>query len=71
MPTLNIPRAAVETSLPRNIRPQIAFSCPEPPAGDGWLHEPKHDGHRLVVIATGNGRLQLQPRSSCARDSIR
>jgi hypothetical protein len=25
----------------------------EPPAGDGWLRELKHDGHRLLIVADG------------------
>ncbi|MBV9017856.1 MAG: hypothetical protein JO058_19575 [Alphaproteobacteria bacterium] len=70
MPTLNITRVAVATRLPRNIRPQVATSCPEPPAGDGWLHEPKHDGHRLIVIATGDGRLKLVSRKGNDRTAL-
>jgi bifunctional non-homologous end joining protein LigD len=26
----------------------------EPPAGQGWLHEVKHDGHRLLAIVSGD-----------------
>jgi bifunctional non-homologous end joining protein LigD len=22
----------------------------EPPAGEGWIHEIKHDGHRIVAV---------------------
>ena len=40
--------------LPQRIHPQIVAPSAEPPAGDGWLHEVKHDGHRLVAIVAGN-----------------
>jgi ATP-dependent DNA ligase len=26
-----------------------------PPAGPGWMHEIKHDGHRLIVRRDGAG----------------
>jgi bifunctional non-homologous end joining protein LigD len=32
------------------IAPQIPTLVSEPPAGDGWLHEIKHDGYRTVVV---------------------
>jgi len=70
MPTLRLPRAAVASGLPRNIRPQIASSCAEPPAGDGWLHEPKHGGHRLIVITDGDGGLKLVSRNGIDRTSL-
>jgi ATP-dependent DNA ligase len=33
---------------------QIVTSCPAPPDGEGWLHEIKHDGHRLLAIVDGD-----------------
>ena len=36
--------------LPGEVRLQIVSSCAEPPAGDDWLHEIKHDGHRLLAV---------------------
>jgi hypothetical protein len=45
-----LPKTAVAASLPRDVRPQIASSCAQPPDGNGWLHEPKHDGWRLIAI---------------------
>src|SRR5690349_1681922 len=39
------------------IRPEIPTRVPEPPSGDGWIHEIKHDGYRtLIVIDQGNVR---------------
>jgi bifunctional non-homologous end joining protein LigD len=49
-----MPSAAVLAEIPRDVRLQIVSSCAEPPAGDGWLHELKHDGHRLLAIIAGN-----------------
>src|SRR3954452_8573107 len=39
------------------IKPEIPTLAPEPPSGDGWIHEIKHDGYRtLIVIDQGNVR---------------
>jgi bifunctional non-homologous end joining protein LigD len=39
------------------IRPQIPTLVTEPPAGEGWIHEIKHDGYRtLIVIDQGRVR---------------
>ena len=43
------------------------MSSHEPPAGDGWLFEVKHDGHRLAVIADGNGGVRLLSRNGYER----
>jgi bifunctional non-homologous end joining protein LigD len=32
------------------IRPEIPTLVPEPPSGDGWIHEIKHDGYRTLII---------------------
>jgi hypothetical protein len=33
-----------------SVRLRIVTPSPAPPEGEGWLHEGKHDGHRLVGI---------------------
>ena len=38
---------------PGFIEPCVPTLAKAPPAGDGWLHEIKHDGYRLVVRRTG------------------
>jgi hypothetical protein len=39
------------------IRPEIPRLVPEPPSGEGWIHEIKHDGYRtLIVIDSGKVR---------------
>ncbi|HET9848694.1 MAG TPA: hypothetical protein VFR68_09090 [Candidatus Dormibacteraeota bacterium] len=70
MPAMHIPRAAVAACLPRNIRPQVALSCASPPPGENWMHEPKHDGHRLIVITDGNGALKLVSRNGIDRTAL-
>jgi ATP-dependent DNA ligase len=35
------------------IRPEIPTLVPEPPAGEGWIHEIKHDGYRALIIIDG------------------
>jgi bifunctional non-homologous end joining protein LigD len=62
MPISYLPQAAMAANLPREIRPQIASSCAQPAAGDGWLHEPKHDGWRLIAIVDGSGAVKLLSR---------
>jgi bifunctional non-homologous end joining protein LigD len=36
------------TSFPTSVRPQLASAVDEIPAGDGWLHEIKFDGYRIL-----------------------
>jgi bifunctional non-homologous end joining protein LigD len=39
------------------IKPEIPTLVPEPPSGEGWIHEIKHDGFRtLIVIDQGRVR---------------
>jgi hypothetical protein len=64
-----LPPAAVPADLPRLLRHQNVSPCAPPPDGDGWLHEIKHDGHRLLVIAAGNER-QLVSRKGRDRSRL-
>jgi DNA ligase D-like protein (predicted ligase) len=32
------------------MKPEIPTLVPEPPSGEGWIHEIKHDGYRTLVI---------------------
>jgi bifunctional non-homologous end joining protein LigD len=44
-------------SLPAFIAPQIPVLSAEPPKGQGWIHEIKHDGFRtLLRIDRGKGQ---------------
>lgn len=54
MAGFHLPAASVPADLPRDIRLQIVSPGSEPPDGDGWLHEIKHDGHRLLAIVAGD-----------------
>jgi len=47
------------------MMPRCAF--PAPPDGEGWLHEIKHDGHRLIAIVDSGGRLSLVSRNGYDR----
>ena len=62
MPKLALPSAATPADLPGEVRLQIVSHCAEPPVRGGWLHEVKHDGHRLVAIVSGE-RLKLVSRN--------
>jgi len=49
---------AVRAGMPARIPPQLATAAPEPPDGDGWLHEIKYDGYRTAAhVAGGTARL--------------
>jgi bifunctional non-homologous end joining protein LigD len=63
------PRAAVPAELPRQVRPQIVSPGAEPPQGEGWLHEIKHDGHRLLAIAASDS-LRLLSRNGRDRTAL-
>jgi bifunctional non-homologous end joining protein LigD len=54
MPNFPLPHAAIPADPPGEVRFQIVSACAEPPAGEGWLHEIKHDGHRLLAIIAGD-----------------
>jgi bifunctional non-homologous end joining protein LigD len=40
---------ARRTAFPKFIQPQLATLVERPPGGDGWLHELKHDGYRILA----------------------
>ena len=69
MPNIALPPAATPADLPGEIRLQIVSHSAAPPAGGGWLHEIKHDGHRLVAIAAGE-RLKLVSRNGYDRTEL-
>src|SRR4051812_15071667 len=66
MPKTTLPPAATPADLPGEVRLQIVSHGAEPPASGGWLHEIKHDGHRLVAIVAGE-RLKLVSRNGFDR----
>jgi bifunctional non-homologous end joining protein LigD len=53
MSSFAVPPAAVRAEIPRRVPLQIVSPSAEPPYGDSWLHEVKHDGHRLLAIVAG------------------
>jgi bifunctional non-homologous end joining protein LigD len=57
MPRFAFPPAAVRAEIPRPLRLQIVSPGAAPPDGEGWLHEVKHDGHRLLAIVAAGLRL--------------
>jgi bifunctional non-homologous end joining protein LigD len=44
------------------IAPCLPTSAPEPPSGEGWLHEIKHDGF-LVIARKSDKGVRLYSRS--------
>jgi bifunctional non-homologous end joining protein LigD len=48
--------------LPGSVNPQLATLVDEPPAGDGWLHEIKLDGYRIIAIINDSGIALLSRR---------
>jgi bifunctional non-homologous end joining protein LigD len=33
------------------IRPEIPTLVPEPPSGEGWIHEIRHDGYHALLAS--------------------
>ena len=49
---------AKKAKLPRFVAPQLATAVDEPPPGEGWVHELKLDGYRILCrIEGGEARL--------------
>jgi DNA ligase D-like protein (predicted ligase) len=69
MPTYPLPSGLIPDELPQRVRLQIVAPSAEPPDGDGWLHEVKHDGHRLLAIVAGD-ELQLISRNGHDRTAV-
>jgi bifunctional non-homologous end joining protein LigD len=67
---LTLPIGAIPAGVPGDVRLQIVTPCKKPPSGDGWLHEIKHDGHRLVAIIPGDGQLILRSRNGYDRTRV-
>jgi bifunctional non-homologous end joining protein LigD len=67
---MSLPRGAIPGSMPRGVCLQIVTPCKRPPEGDAWLHEIKHDGHRLVAILPGDGQLTLLSRNGYDRTRL-
>jgi bifunctional non-homologous end joining protein LigD len=63
------PSAAVPAEIPRPVRLQIVAPSTAPPDGDGWLHEVKYDGHRLLAIIRSN-KLHLLSRNGHDRTQL-
>ncbi len=49
-------------SQPKFTSPQLATLADAPPEGDGWLHEVKFDGYRIIA-AIRNGKARLYTRN--------
>jgi bifunctional non-homologous end joining protein LigD len=54
--------ASPPARMPTRIPPQLARSTPEPPSGPGWVHEIKHDGHRIIAFLE-RSRVRLETRA--------
>jgi bifunctional non-homologous end joining protein LigD len=67
---IRFPTRALKAPLPKHVRLQIVSSAAEPPAGDGWLHKIKHDGHRLVAVIDRKGVLRLLSRNGYDRSKL-
>ncbi len=48
-------RGARAGPMPRRLEPELATRSSTAPAGDGWLHEIKFDGYRLIARVEGRG----------------
>jgi ATP-dependent DNA ligase len=52
----------LRTRLTGFIEPCLPSPAERPPAGDGWLHEIKHDGFRIMARRDNGGRVRLVTR---------
>jgi bifunctional non-homologous end joining protein LigD len=70
MRKFDVPKGAVPSGLPAEFRFLLVRSASESPEGNGWLHEIKHDGHRLLAITDGCGSLSLRSRNGFDRTDL-
>jgi bifunctional non-homologous end joining protein LigD len=63
MPSRLCPAGAKAAPLRRRVSFAVCQHAADPPVGEGWLHEVKHDGHRVAVIIDGRGRAVLRSRN--------
>src|SRR5260221_2675848 len=62
-----LPAGARPAPLLFSVSSQPPTACAVPPAGDGWIYEVKHDGHRIAALADGKGGLRLLSRNGINR----
>jgi bifunctional non-homologous end joining protein LigD len=60
-PAPGVPGAR-KAAFPAEFTPALATLVDEVPAGEGWIHEIKYDGYRLVVMLRG-GKARLVTRN--------
>ena len=65
-----VPSHAVRSALPSRIRVAVVSPAARPPEGNGWLHEVKYDGHRIVAVLDGRGGLKLISRNGYDRTPL-
>jgi ATP-dependent DNA ligase len=70
MQNIRFPPTSVPSDLSARVRLAVVSSTDRPPDGLGWLHEVKHDGHRLAAILDGDGGLKLITRKGNDRTSL-
>jgi bifunctional non-homologous end joining protein LigD len=56
-------RGSKKTGLPRTLKPQLATLVAHPPEGDGWIHEIKLDGYRLLCRRSASGTVSAITRN--------
>jgi bifunctional non-homologous end joining protein LigD len=47
-------KAEAAGALPQFLPPELATLIEEPPEGEGWLHEIKYDGYRIIAAVAGD-----------------
>jgi DNA ligase D-like protein (predicted ligase) len=60
-PNADFSRAPARAAKLGFVSPLLPTLVAEPPAGDGWLHEIKHDGYRTLVVIE-HGRVRVYTR---------
>lgn len=56
------PAKAKKSTFPETFRPQLATLAQAVPQEDGWIHEVKYDGYRLLAFVQ-NGKARLMTRN--------
>ena len=66
---MTAPSRRLRDAAPGGVAPALATRLATVPSGDGWVFEPKYDGHRVIAYKNGE-RVDLRSRNDLPLESL-